>query len=665
MNDTDAFKACGGPLHVPASAAPVPARDSTPVPHKRTAQLVALLDAAPIGIYVVDADFRLYEANAVACSVFGAGTGWIGRDFDELIHVLWPNPYADDLLRQFRRTLETGEPYVHPEHSEERLDRHDVEHYEWQIHRVMLADDRPGVVCYFRDISERVLAFREIERQREALQKTLDIIPVGIAIAHDPQCRNMSASPRLAEMLGVSTDQNVSLSAENGPNSVFRCVRNGEVIPPEALPMQRAVRTGQEQRDVELDIEFADGRILNMIMSAAPLFDRAGRVRGAIGAHVDVTALKKVQRELEAADRQKDEFLAMLAHELRNPLAPIRSATELLGSIPISEPVVQSAAAMIKRQVSQLTRLVDDLLDVARITRGQIELKLAPVELAAAIALAVEAAEPLIREKGHALSVACPAQPVYVTGDSARLVQCILNLLTNAAKYTRAGGRIAVELTVDGATALISVRDNGDGIAPEFLTRMFDLFVQSEQTLDRSQGGLGVGLSLVHRIVSMHHGEVYGTSAGVGQGSTFAIRLPTIDQPAASTRHERPPKTGPRRVMIVDDNHDAAASLAMLLSLEGHETFTAFTAGDALADAPRFRPDVILLDIGLPEMDGYQVARLLRTMVELEGTRFVALSGYGTSGDRQRAHAAGFDDHLVKPVEFESLLRVLVPTAAP
>jgi CheY-like chemotaxis protein len=194
---------------------------------------------------------------------------------------------------------------------------------------------------------------------------------------------------------------------------------------------------------------------------------------------------------------------------------------------------------------------------------------------------------------------------------------------------------------------------------------MFDLFVQSEQTLDRSQGGLGVGLSLVHRIVSMHHGEVYGTSAGVGQGSTFAIRLPTIDQPAASTRHERPPKTGPRRVMIVDDNHDAAASLAMLLSLEGHETFTAFTAGDALADAPRFRPDVILLDIGLPEMDGYQVARLLRTMVELEGTRFVALSGYGTSGDRQRAHAAGFDDHLVKPVEFESLLRVLVPTAAP
>jgi PAS domain S-box-containing protein len=650
-------------MHAAALAASVPSRDSNQS-QKRINQLVTLLDAAPIGIYVVDSDFHLYEANAMACSVFGAGTNWIGRDFDGLIHALWPNPYADDLLRQFRRTLETGESYIHPEHSEERLDRRQLEHYEWQIHRIALADDRPGVVCYFRDISERVHAFREIERQREELQKMLDIIPVGVAIAHDPLGRNMSASPRLAEMLGLSTDRNVSLSAADGPGSVFRCVRNGEVIPPEALPMQQAARTGQEQRNVEFDIEFADGRILNLMMSAAPLFDRAGRVRGAIGAHVDVSALKKVQRELEAADRQKDEFLAMLAHELRNPLAPIRSATELLGTLPISEPMIQSAAALIKRQVNQLTRLVDDLLDVARITRGQIELKLAPVELAAAIALAAEAAEPLIHDKGHSLTVDCPSHPVYVNGDMTRLVQCILNLLTNAAKYTHAGGLIVVELTVDGGTALLSVRDNGNGIAPEFLARMFDLFAQSEQTLDRSQGGLGVGLSLVHRIVLMHHGEVSGTSAGVGQGSTLAIRLPTIDPPVAAPCREPRLKIGSRRVMIVDDNHDAAASLAMLLSLEGHETRTAFAARDALADAPRFRPDVILLDIGLPEMDGYEVAKTLRTMLELKGTRIVALSGYGTCEDRQRAQAAGFDDHLVKPVEFESLLLALMPKDA-
>jgi signal transduction histidine kinase/ActR/RegA family two-component response regulator len=422
--------------------------------------------------------------------------------------------------------------------------------------------------------------------------------------------------------------------------------------------MQLAARTQQEQRDVSLDVEFADGRTLALIVSAAPLFHPDGRVRGAIGTHVDVTGLKQVQRELEEADRQKNEFLAMLAHELRNPLAPIRNATEFLVRAPNVDPQSRNAAVMIQRQVMQLTRLVDDLLDVARITRGQIELKRIPIELAPLVAQALEATEPLMRERRHRVSVKYPVEPIFVNGDAMRLVQCMVNVLNNSAKYTDPLGEIQVELSADNAMALITVRDNGMGVVPEFLPRMFELFTQSQRALDRAQGGLGVGLSLVRKIVEMHLGQVACTSAGVGQGCTCKIWLPLTENRINSAHEARPAGIGARKVMIVDDNHDAADSLAMMLALNGHNTYVAYSAEAAIAGAGIFRPDVILLDIGLPLMDGYEVARKLRARPEYGQVRIVALTGYGQLDERQ-VHTAEFDAHLVKPVGIDALIVAL------
>ena len=503
------------------------------------------------------------------------------------------------------------------------------------------------------------LTIQELEQQREELQTMLDLLPVGIAIAHDALGNQMTASTRLAELLGVSTAQNLSLSAEDGPRGAFRCLRNGNVIPPEELPMQLAARTGQEQRDVNLDVEFADGRTITLMVSAAPLFHPDGHVRGAIGTHVDVTGLKRIQRELEEADRQKNEFLAMLAHELRNPLAPVRNAAELLVRASHMDSRTQSAVAMIQRQVSHLTRLVDDLLDVARITRGQIELKLSPIELAPVVAMALEAVEPFMKERQHRVSVTYPTEPLYVNGDATRLVQCMVNILNNAAKYTDPGGEVQVELSVDTAMALITIRDNGMGVVSEFLPRMFELFSQSRRALDRAQGGLGVGLSLVRKIVEMHQGRVECTSAGIGQGCTCKMWLPLTRRRITAAPEPRTLKVTARRVMIVDDNHDAADSLAMMLALDGHQMHVAYSAESALADAATFRPEVILLDIGLPMMDGYEVARRLRAMPGFNQVRIVALTGYGHLDDR-RIRTAEFDAHLVKPVDFETLAEAIM-----
>jgi CheY-like chemotaxis protein/two-component sensor histidine kinase len=364
-------------------------------------------------------------------------------------------------------------------------------------------------------------------------------------------------------------------------------------------------------------------------------------------------------RELEAADRQKNEFLAMLAHELRNPLAPVRNSAELLARTMPADPRTENAINMIKRQVTQLTRLVDDLLDVSRITQGRIELKRQPLEIGGIIAQAMETVEPLLRDRQHQVSITSSYEAVHVNGDAARLVQCVVNILTNAAKFTDVGGKIRVETRVQDAMAVVEISDSGVGISSELLPRIFNLFVQSDRTLDRSQGGLGIGLSVVKRLVEMHNGQVSARSAGVGKGTTLEIRLPLIDKPGATVKEPPPFKSPSRRILIVDDNVDSAASLALILSLDGHETKAVNSAQAALQFAESFKPDVVLLDIGLPEMDGYEVASRLRKLTELNGVRLIALTGYGQCEDRERAKAVGFDDHLVKPVEFQALERAL------
>ena len=374
-------------------------------------------------------------------------------------------------------------------------------------------------------------------------------------------------------------------------------------------------------------------------------------------------ALSRAETALRDADRRKDEFLAMLAHELRNPLAPIRACSELLARVLPLDPRGQSAVAIMQRQVTHLTRLVDDLLDVSRITQGRIELQRRPLEMASIIAQAMESVEPLLREKRHKVIHVSDRRPVYVLGDSARLVQCLTNLLTNAAKYTDAGGEVRLELREERGTAVVSVTDSGVGIPAELLPRIFELFVQSERSLDRSEGGLGIGLSLVQRLIEMHGGQVSAASRGPGSGSTFEIRLPVVAPPPQSASASVVAPVPPKRVLVVDDNVDAATSLAEVLKLDGHIARAVHTGQAALQSSVKFSPEVVLLDIGLPDMDGYQVAQRIRSTGS--DVVLVALTGYGQSEDVERARVAGFDAHLVKPVDLSRLQSVMSGRAAP
>ncbi len=367
----------------------------------------------------------------------------------------------------------------------------------------------------------------------------------------------------------------------------------------------------------------------------------------------------RLYREVQEADRRKNEFLSMLAHELRNPLAPIRNAVQLLRMRGDNEPELNAIRDLIDRQVQQLVRLVDDLLDISRITRGKIRLQTEPVEVATAIARAVETSKPLIDARRHELTVTLPTEPLWVLADPVRLGQVLGNLLNNAAKYTEEGGRIWLTAARAGGEVVLRVRDTGVGIAPDMLNSVFDLFTQAEKSLDRSQGGLGIGLTLVRRLVEMHGGRVQVFSAGPNQGSEFTVRLPVVavDEPphAPTNGTANGLNAANCRVLVVDDNLDAADSLALLLRVEGHEVQVCHDGPEALAAVDRFHPEVVLLDIGLPGMDGYEVARRLRGRSETEAALLVALTGYGQEEDVRRSLDAGFDHHFVKPADLAAL----------
>ena len=372
-------------------------------------------------------------------------------------------------------------------------------------------------------------------------------------------------------------------------------------------------------------------------------------------------AEKKAREAAEANHHRKDEFLAMLGHELRNPLAPILTAIELMnlrGGSAFAE-----ERTIISRQVQHVVRLVDDLLDVSRITSGKIQLRRERIEVAEAIVEAVEMARPLLAERLHHLSLSASSRGMPVIADRGRLAQAIANLLTNAAKYSEPRGEISLTAAVEGAEVLVRVRDSGIGIAPETLPSIFDLFVQERGALNRAQGGLGIGLTVVRSLVHLHGGTVLARSAGLGHGSEFVIRLPLgPDQGPEAAPVPRPiarPEPVPRRVLIVDDNVEAARMLATLLEAFGHSTSVASDGPSALAVAPAFRPEVALLDIGLPVMDGYELARRLRRVDGLAATRLVAITGYGQASDRRKSREAGFDDHLVKPVNVDTLTTIL------
>ena len=377
---------------------------------------------------------------------------------------------------------------------------------------------------------------------------------------------------------------------------------------------------------------------------------------------LEIEERRGIEARLQESNRRKDEFLAMLSHELRNPLAPIRTAVEVIRQVAPDDPRVTWGMDITRRQIDQLTRLVEDLLDVARINQGKIALQLDALDLREVVEHAVETALPFIRARRHQLTKTLPETPVMLRGDFARLSQVVANLLNNAAKYTEEGGAIDVSLaTTPEAKAVVTVTDNGVGIDADLLPNVFELFEQGKRSLDRAQGGLGVGLTLVQRLIEMHHGGVEATSAGVGAGAQFRVTLPCLVE--VGERPAQPaPQPAPRRacrVLVVDDNQDAAQATAVLLELAGHEVKAVGDGHDALASAPVFAPHVVLLDIGLPRLDGYAVARQLRALDETASACLIALTGYGQPADRGRAMDAGFDHHLTKPADPDELLRVI------
>jgi PAS domain S-box-containing protein len=420
--------------------------------------------------------------------------------------------------------------------------------------------------------------------------------------------------------------------------------------------------------DAECRFRRHDGEYRWMRSAAVPRLTAEGEFLGHTGCAFDVHEARMAAAALREADRHKDEFLAMLAHELRNPLAPIRNAVQALKIIGPPDPQTQKLRDMIDRQVTHMSRLVDDLLDVSRITRNKIELRKERLELMTAVVRAVETSRPMIDARKHRLTVSLPPDPAPVEGDLTRLSQVISNLLDNAAKYTEEGGNISLTSEKSGSRVVIRVKDDGMGIPSHILPHVFDLFTQADRSLDRSQGGLGIGLTLVRRLVELHGGSVEAHSAGPGKGSEFVIYLPLatvveskgeMPEPAAAVRSERC-----CRILVVDDNMDSAESMATLLRLDGHEVRVVYDGLAAVESALAFRPQVVLLDIGLPGLDGYEVARRLRLSNETKDIFLIALTGYGRTEDRVRALTSGFNYHITKPVdpgELDMIIKKLTP----
>ena len=521
---------------------------------------------------------------------------------------------------------------------------------DWRADEVQVLRD---VLAHLWPAVKRSRAERALRESEERFRIMADSSPVMIWIT-DAKGSLEFANRAFLDFFGIASRR--SATRFEWPSVIHAADRQAY------LEAFRAAVDGRTPFIARARVRRRDGQWRWIESRANPRVDGGG-VTGVIGSSPDITEMFESQEALREADRRKDEFLAMLAHELRNPLAPIVNATRILRRLAPLEPQVEDMRELIERQAEQLTTLVDDLLEVSRITQGRIALRKANVEVMSVVARAIETSRPLIDSRHHHLLVSLPADPVRVEGDVARLAQAISNLLNNAAKYTDDGGEIQLRVEVDGGEAVIRVKDNGIGIAGEDLARVFDLFQQSDRALDRAQGGLGIGLTIVKKLAEMHGGRVEASSEGVGLGSDFVLRLPlapVADAGATAPRASRAPVRARRRsrVLVVDDNVDAATSLAILLKLDGHDVTLAHDGPAALGAARAFQPRVILLDIGLPGMSGYEVARELRRDPAFAETMLIALTGYGQAEDRRKSKSAGFDHHLTKPIDDEALAAV-------
>ncbi|MEO5771702.1 MAG: PAS domain S-box protein [Burkholderiaceae bacterium] len=637
------------------------------------AHLAAIVNSSEDAIVTIDFEHRIRSWNAGAEHLFGyTAMQAIGQAATLLSPADRFDPVSGVLAR-----VQRGEAVASLETVRQHQDGHAVDVSVTISPILDAAGQVVAASAIARDITERIrLEARQHDNDRR-FREMVDALPAAVYTT-DVEGRLTHANPAAVALAGSEPEP---VLGHAGSVSWKVYTADGTPLPNAELPMATALREDRPVRGIEAELERPDGTRVWVRPYPTPVHDAEGHLVGGINMLLDITESRQAEVALREADRRKNEFLAMLAHELRNPLAPIRNALQILHAAPgLAAPgaatedvpggrrvdpgrAAESALQMIERQVGQMVRLVDDLLDVSRISLGKIDLRPERVNLAAVLHQVEQASRSAFEGRGNSLTLSLPEQPVVLKADPARLVQVIGNLVNNACKFTPRGGRVELSAALEGTdTVVIRVRDNGIGIEAGDLARVFTLFTQVDSSLGRTAGGLGIGLALVKDLVALHGGTVAVHSQGAGQGSDFEVRLPiVVGSPEATTEPGEPAPlpTNARRILVVDDNRDAADSLAYLLQFNGHETELAYDGLAAVQAALSFQPAVILMDLGLPKLDGYEAARQIREQRADKRPLMVALTGWGQEEDRRRSTEAGFDAHLVKPVALDALLKLL------
>jgi PAS domain S-box-containing protein len=637
----------------------------------REAQLQTLLDTAPLGVYLIDQDFRIRQVNPIALATFGNVPDLVGRDFDEVIHLVWLPEFADEVVKRFRHTLETGEPDLVPESIKQRRDRGVMEYYEWQINRIPLSAGRYGVVCYFRDIAAQVLARQAIVLSEERLKSFVEADVVGILFG-DVYGGIQEANNELLRIVGYTRED---LQAGR--------LRWTEITPPEYLPMEEQYIAEARDRGAcspyEKEYIRKDGSRVPVLIgysllgeareqSVAFILDLSDRKKAEAERERLLQSEQAAREEAERANRIKDEFLAVLSHELRSPLNPILGWSKLLQTGKLDEARRSEALKTIERNAKLQSQLIEDLLDISRIMQGKLILTAAPVSLTFVISAAVETVRLAAEAKNIGLQLDLDPT-ASISGDAARLQQVVWNLLTNAVKFTPHGGQVTVELRQLDRLAQIRVIDTGIGIQPQFLPHVFEYFRQEDGSTTRRFGGLGLGLAIVRQIVELHGGTVQAESWGENQGATFTVQLPILQQAiptvprSAQAQAESPAMPlSNLQILVVDDDDDTREFQAFVLQQNG-ATVTAVASGlEALQALDQVMPDLLVSDIGMAEMDGYMLIQQIRSRPTAQGGMIpaIALTAYARDFDQQKALQSGFQAHLTKPVEPERLVQAIV-----
>jgi PAS domain S-box-containing protein len=612
-------------------------------------------------VITTDPEARITSLNAVAVSLTGwtqdAAAGQALESVFKIINEQTRQPAANPAMRALREGVIAGLA------NHTLLIRKDGRELPIDDSAAPIRDRDNrilGCVLIFRDITERQLLEQELEKRHQAARVLASIVESSqdaiISKSLDGIIHSWNAAAE--RLFGYRAEETI------GKHITL-------IIPPNRLGEEEQIisriRQGERVNHFDTVRLRKNGDTVDISLTISPVFDEAGRVIGASKIAREITDRKESEEriyglmaELKESDRRKDEFLAMLSHELRGPLAPIANMLEIMNRAPGDQELVKQACETMERQLGQLVRLVDDLMDVSRITKDKIELRKERTELGVVIHQAVEVCTPLAERAQHEVKVTIPPEPIYVDGDPVRLVQIFSNLLSNACKYTKPGGIVSVTLERHGSDAVITVADTGVGISSDKLQSIFDTFAQVDRSLGFSQGGLGIGLTLVKRLVEMHDGVVKATSEGAGHGSQFRVHLPILLKTAVRSQPAIKPQTSmrPRRVLVVDDNVDAAISLVRLLRLAGHETSVAHDGLEAIRAAEQYGPDIILLDIGLPNIDGHTACRRIREHPWGKKIIIIALTGWSQDEDRFKSKEAGFDAHMVKPLNWDALMQL-------